>query len=364
MTAILRLDQKGGKMEEIKQKKVKLSIIVPVYNVERYLDRCIDSLLKQDIEDYEIILIDDESTDLSGQKCDTWAQKDDRIRVIHKKNAGAGFARNTGVEVAKGQYLAYVDSDDYVKEGAFKKIIFNMDKSGADACYFGYYDVFLNGKQEQVSFPPKKLQYSGEEKYEFAKYIISSKPESTQVKFCGGYPWSGIVRKELVDRHRIWFPSEKIVMNEDLFFNLEIVLHSEKIIIIPDYYYYYCHNENSLTISYQKDRFQNAKNTYKTMVEKFSNYIKHDIDFYQRIERLFLSNLISCLKQEYTYNRYKKKIISKICSDSTVVDVINSYPVERMPFKQRILFNAIKDRKILLIIFLLWLKNKMNTVVM
>lgn len=92
----------------------KVSIILPIYNVEKYLDRCMESLLNQTLEDIEIIMVDDGSPDNCPQMCDEYAKKDNRVKVVHKKNAGLGFARNSGLDVAKGEYIAFVDSDDYV----------------------------------------------------------------------------------------------------------------------------------------------------------------------------------------------------------------------------------------------------------
>ena len=95
---------------------IKVSVVVPVYNVEKYLDRCINSIINQTYHNLEIILVDDGSPDNCPQMCDEWAQKDERIRVVHKKNAGLGIARNTGIDHATGDYICFFDSDDYVEQ--------------------------------------------------------------------------------------------------------------------------------------------------------------------------------------------------------------------------------------------------------
>lgn len=92
-----------------------ISLIVPVYNVEKYLDKCLETITNQTYSNMEIILIDDGSTDLSGKKCDEWEKKDSRVRVIHKKNGGLSSARNAGIDVAKGKYISFIDSDDYIE---------------------------------------------------------------------------------------------------------------------------------------------------------------------------------------------------------------------------------------------------------
>ena len=103
-----------------------VSVIVPVFNVEKYLDKCIESLIKQKLKDIEIILVDDGSTDLSGKICDEWKTRDSRIQVIHKKNGGLSDARNVGVELAKGKYIGFVDSDDYVSDDMFQILYQNI----------------------------------------------------------------------------------------------------------------------------------------------------------------------------------------------------------------------------------------------
>ena len=103
----------------------KISIIVPVYNVETYLQCCVDSLLHQTLKEIEIILVDDGSPDNSPAMCDEFAKHDDRVKVIHKKNEGQGYARNSGLEIAAGEYIAFVDSDDYVELNAYENNIKN-----------------------------------------------------------------------------------------------------------------------------------------------------------------------------------------------------------------------------------------------
>ena len=100
----------------------KVSIIVPIYNVEKYLHRCVDSIINQSHKDLEIILVDDESPDKCPEMCDEYAKQDSRVKVIHKKNGGLGYARNSGLEIATGEYVAFIDSDDYVEPDMVEKL--------------------------------------------------------------------------------------------------------------------------------------------------------------------------------------------------------------------------------------------------
>lgn len=116
---------------------MKLSIIVPVYKVEKYLDRCVQSILGQTFEDFELILVDDGSPDSCGKMCEDWAGKDSRIKVIHKKNGGLSDARNAGLDIAQGEYIGFVDSDDYIKPDMYEILVSNLEDCPADIQYVG-----------------------------------------------------------------------------------------------------------------------------------------------------------------------------------------------------------------------------------
>lgn len=124
-----------------------ISIIVPVYKVEPYLRKCVDSILAQTFTDFEVILVDDGSPDNSGKICDEYASKDSRVRVIHKKNGGLSSARNAGIDVARGKYLGFVDSDDYIEKDMYELLYDNIVKEQADLSICGIYDVY-EGKNQ------------------------------------------------------------------------------------------------------------------------------------------------------------------------------------------------------------------------
>ena len=120
---------------------VKVSIIVPVYNVEKYLSKCLESLINQTLKDIEIICVNDGSTDNSLSILKEYANKDSRIKIIDKQNEGVSVARNTGIEVATGEYLIFVDSDDYLVENACEKALNTIEHNNSDICIFGHYDL-------------------------------------------------------------------------------------------------------------------------------------------------------------------------------------------------------------------------------
>lgn len=139
-----------------------LSVIVAVYNVEKYLHECVDSILSQDYEALEIILIDDGSTDSSGEICDAYAASDNRVRVIHQKNGGAAAAKNAGLRIATGTYLAFVDADDYLDPNVYGYMLEVLKESGADAAQFGFRYVY-RGKTEDYTTQSGRIEVSGRE---------------------------------------------------------------------------------------------------------------------------------------------------------------------------------------------------------
>ena len=111
---------------------MKLSVVIPVYNVEKYLDKCVESIVNQTFKDLEIILVDDGSTDESGKMCDEWTEKDTRIKAIHKINGGLSSARNAGIKQAKGEYISFIDSDDFVELDMYATMIEAFDRKTKD----------------------------------------------------------------------------------------------------------------------------------------------------------------------------------------------------------------------------------------
>lgn len=131
----------------------RISVIVPVYNVADYLMQCAQSILEQDYKALEVLLIDDGSTDGSGILCDEIAAGDSRVKVIHQKNAGAAAAKNAGLRAATGDYLSFVDSDDYLEPGAYRYMVDTLHRTGADAAQFGFRSVYMDGAEEMLPRP-------------------------------------------------------------------------------------------------------------------------------------------------------------------------------------------------------------------
>ena len=221
----------------------KVSVIVPVYNVEKYLERCVESLLSQTFTDHEIILVDDGSKDNSGILCDDLKKRDDRIRVFHKENGGLSDARNYGVDNAKGEYIAFVDSDDYVSKDYLSLLVSGIENCGADVFQVGYYNV-VNGvvddspyeQEEKIfdSFGAFNNLYGDESKYGPLDFLT----------------WDKIYKKQLF----FSLSFAKGLRCEDAIFTSEAVMHCKKIAVTSKKAYYYCRREDSIMGNMQKSK--------------------------------------------------------------------------------------------------------------
>lgn len=209
-----------------------ISVIIPVYNVEKYLKRCLDSVISQTYENLEIILIDDGSTDTSGKICDEYAIKDKRIRVIHKENGGLSSARNAGLDVAVGNYVTMIDSDDFVLKNHIETMYNQIVKYNADVAAVGF-NIFFDGDNETLQYNnPDVILHDRESVIKELLHIGSIKQSA----------WGKLYRLELFNDIR--YPVGKLY--EDLAVIYKIMLKTDKTVYIDAALYQYYMRENSI----------------------------------------------------------------------------------------------------------------------
>jgi len=339
--------------------KCVLSVIIPVYNVRQYLARCLASIVQQNINDMEVILVNDGSTDESGIMCDEWAKKDARIRVIHKKNEGPGYARNSGLAIATGQYVTFVDSDDYIAVDAYTKVLNRISNTDADVCYYGSYRVTDNNSLIKTGSPPKQLVYQGKEILtEIVVKQIIGRDEKDNSLSIGIAVFNGFYSRKLLNKHSIRFLSERDYLSEDTLFNLDVCTVSSKVLIYPDYLYYYCSNNDCSSLS--KKYRENYFDANLRMFNKFQNRLRQ-MNLYEigheRSIRTLLINSIIYIRQEVAHEKIQGKAdtlkkIQRICEDETVQSALSEYRIQKLPFLQYLLFAALKLRQVKVIYLL------------
>lgn len=243
----------------------KISVIIPVYKVEAYLEECLDSVVKQTYRDTEILLVDDASPDGCGAICDRYASADPRVRAIHKeKNCGQAAARNTGMELATGEYLFFADSDDWLAEDTLEKLHEGLKKYGAD-CSVGACVTVLEGENGEKDFRGKKDIRRGGQKGDRCETAAEA---MRHVLLAGSAAWNRLCRREALEGLR--FPLGRI--NDDECFILRAYERMDKIVFLDCETYFYRKRANSITTSAfsvkMADCFYNSGDNLEFVTEK------------------------------------------------------------------------------------------------
>lgn len=284
-----------------KVKNMKLSIVVPIYKVEPYLCKCVDSLLEQDLskKDYEIILVDDGSPDRCGDICDEYASKYGNIRVVHRENGGLSAARNSGIEVAQGKYIQFVDSDDYLEPNVLKTLVEKMDADNLDILRFNYQNV----NENYEVFEPNKV----------SKPFVDYRDE-----VCDGltflnermgfacYAWQFMLTRDLLSDRRFYF--KEGIHFEDMEWTPRILLQARRVTSVSLMVYDYYVRVGSITKSTDKAKKQKSL---------------HD--------RMDLLDAMQQQEKELEDNRWFKGMIAQIVV-SIIGTIANEFYLERKSY--------------------------------
>lgn len=271
-----------------------VSVIVPVYNASGHVARCLESIRKQTYKNLEIIVVNDGSQDASLPVCQMYARVDERILLIDKANGGVSAARNLAIGMAKGKYLQFADSDDYLDPNATQLMVDKAEANQADMVIAHYFRV------ERVKVPPENEEGEPQErevisrygflnegfysKVDFAKYLMQE-PAS----FYYGVMWNKLYRRDIVHTHAIRC-SEELTWSEDLLFNLEYIRYAARFYALETPVYYYVQNPQSITASKM-----NLRNTITTKASLFAYYkeLYEDMGLYEQNKLQIFKYLVS-----------------------------------------------------------------------
>lgn len=264
-----------------------VSIIIPVYNTSKYLQKCVDSLQKQTYKNLEIILVNDGSTDRSGALCDEYKKQDKRISVIHKTNGGLSSARNAGLRIAKGKYIVFVDSDDWIENETIEYAYANMMKTAADLVIWGYYADF-EGENRRVKHVNKHVLNGICDSLDYYSFL------NQEALGLIGYAWNKLYKKEIIDRIGAQFP-EGISLVEDILFNQGIICGSNRISFCPFIGTHYIQrNEITLGKKYYSDYIKLKLQACAAREKVLSSFNMPSTD----IRRLMSSSYLATIKGE------------------------------------------------------------------
>lgn len=247
-----------------------ISVIVPIYNVEKYLARCVDSIVNQTYKNLEIILVDDGSTDTSPNLCDEWAEKDNRIKVIHKTNGGLSSARNTGIEAATGDYILFLDSDDYwTYSDLLADLADIIKKRDPSVTIFGYTaDMKLINNYARNTTLEQKVSF-GTKLEAFRNLICNNKLQSSAC--------NKVYRSSLLKADSIMF--EEGIFSEDIDWTARVIIAADKIALLDKYAYYYRVNGSSITHNISEKNMNDLANNVVKVV-KLGDTIQSE-DYYE-----------------------------------------------------------------------------------
>lgn len=302
----------------MKKGKKSVSIVIPVYNAEKYLNDCVDSILRQTFDDLDIILIDDGSSDKSPKICDAYAEKDKRIQVIHKKNAGVSEARNTGIKEAKGNYICFVDSDDFLEADAIETMVKMKEKNNVDMVVCSNKEI-CNNNVTNNNFSPDEIGV-----FCIDEFVVNALKNNNH--YLLNNPWNKIFDLDTIKKNNLTFNSQ-FNLGEDFMFNLDYLMKVKKVLVIEEPLYNYRILESGLARK------------------------KRNINYYWDNNKVLIDYLINFLKKKEIYEENKKYVNHYIINNLkylfTVISNLDDYSEEDKELEiKRMSLQAVKEYKI------------------
>lgn len=338
------------------QRDIAVAAIVPVYNVESYLEECMTSLLNQSLPFDKIILVDDGSTDASGEICDRYAFEYSDIVCVHKENEGLGFARNTGLDClgCEADYVMFVDSDDWLEPNALEYLLTPIIAHNAD-CVIGGHTKKDSGHNTRFVLKLENGVYEDDQiRKELIPRLCGSAPDASDsipMSAC-----SSLFRVSLIQEQSLRFPSEREMISEDFVFKFNFLLVAKRVATSDFTQYCYRTNDSSLTRSYRPDRFQAVLHFYHE-VRRMIRLANLSDECVTRLQKSLLIYLRMCIGQECRKISGKgfweaRRIISEALSDDTVRSVVSQYPSTQLHWRQRMFFKLVQHRLAALLLLL------------
>lgn len=300
----------------------KVSIIIPVYKVERYLRKCLDSVVNQTYTNLEIIIVDDGSPDNCGSICDEYSQKDNRIQVIHKKNEGLCAARNDALKKVTGEWILFVDSDDWCELDLCEKAVTRAEKDDVDILIYNPYRSFENGKEEKIQAFPEEFVTTDKKIIHGMQLSALDRhytPFSTE--WCQGFPWDKLFRTSLIFDNNITFATN-VRANEDVIFDLHAFQFAQKISYMNEFLYHYRYNPTSIATKYTPDRVQIDRDIYEEMLNIGKKYSLSD-DYFSALYARTVQNAIMWGQRCFFHSENKGKLFDRI---NAAKDALKSEP--------------------------------------
>lgn len=332
--------------------RIKISIIVPIYNVEKYLEECVKSLVGQTYENIEIILVDDGSTDNSGKICDRLMEQDKRIFVFHKENGRTASARNLGVKKANGEYVLFIDPDDWFEKSTVEILVNKIKSTNADVLRFNYVKEYGNFFQENQNCLIEEKIYQGEEFNQIIRKnlgLIGKELKNIEhFNFLASVCF-GCYKKDLILNNDIEFTDiDKIGSFSDGLFNLQYLLNAKSFVYVDQCFYHYRKNNNGAYTKRSKKNFFEKNLVLFNELKKIVDENNLDIEFekacYNRIAYCVLELNLNVVKDiEMTVKKGCRQI-KAILKNEIIRKAIKRFDIKNLPLKWKIYYAFVKTR--------------------
>ena len=338
-------------------KDITISVIMPVYNAQKTLKKSVSTVLHQTYSDFELILVDDGSTDLSGEMCDEIQTTDKRVRVIHQKNSGVSHARNTGIELSKGQYIMFFDSDDEMDSNLMEDNIKLINEFNPDVLIFNFRYAFSDHFINNAYSLDEVFVGDGDK---FFKEELETAVEKELINA----PWNKIIRRDLVLKNKLLF-DERFSILEDAIFSISVCMKAKKICINSNIYHSYnVWETGSLRTKWSDTRFMAMKELFKLEKKYCNNFEdnKHQLWFFGTI---FGNSIYAYMQLVSTCSelgfKNKRERIKEVCNDNSVRHVFfNNQFKHKLGTNKKIIRFLVKMKMVGLIIIMYQLKNKIR----
>ncbi len=319
-----------------------ISIVIPIYNMESYIQSTIDSILKQSYKNFQLILVDDGSTDNSGEICDECAKKDSRIDVLHTKNQGSGPARNIGIDKAKGEYIYFPDADDGLVENALQILSVTVADNRYDLVIFGYNTIYKNQvlnkikKYDECSFFGENIRKNYFDFFDMdSSYGIQ------------GAPWNKLFKTKIIKENNVKYPSLRR-HQDDAFIGLYMCYVDEIKFINNVLYTYYANDITKEWDKYPKDYIDSVIGLYNIRKNSILKWNKDDLRTHMLVERAYITSSIKAMElsfsQKYGLNKKRRKQWIIDLLDKTNLKDVNSLCIQGMKYQTKIMCCIKKEK--------------------
>lgn len=325
-----------------------ISVVIPIYNVEDYIQRCVESVLNQTINNIEIILVDDGSPDKCPEICDSYQKKDERIKVIHKKNGGLASARNAGMRIASGKYLFFLDSDDWLELDGLESLYIVAEEQQVDFVKYRAIRTGWPGMEENAPCmvePVRELRHGYYSKAQIIEEVyprLLATPQLTMGAVVGA--WGALYNLDFLKKNQIEF-YEEVKFSEDLIFSANVVRAANSFYFIdsPGVYHYFF-NKKSISKSFREGRWDSCKGLIKFCERDFSDNLEYDFTNELHYLRWFCIMLALGERRFIADNLQKRKYCQNLLKDSVIKKTKLKLDIMDVSWKQKIIMILIKCR--------------------